>query len=158
MPLAVTCPATSSSLSTTSQVRDPPRGRLESLKQARALGNIGNPIRVLSLEDPTTCAPNRQRAHRSSWSCHFGPASQHWHAAMSTGSDKHRWMERNMRASDSLFCFASNKIEIHPCPNCRAPMLVRINSAGLDTSVRTFECFNCDAVVIVPNDQSELSL
>jgi hypothetical protein len=63
-----------------------------------------------------------------------------------------------MRTSDSLFCFASNTIEIHPCPNCRAPMLVRINSACLDAIVRTFECFNCDAVVIVPNDQSELSL
>jgi hypothetical protein len=34
-------------------------------------------------------------------------------------------------------------------------MLVRINSTGLDTNVRVFECFNCDAVVIVPNDQSE---
>lgn len=67
-------------------------------------------------------------------------------------------MDRNMRASEPLFCFASNKIEIHPCPNCRAPMLVRINSAGLDTNERTFECYNCDAVVIVPNDQSELSL
>jgi hypothetical protein len=62
-----------------------------------------------------------------------------------------------MRASDSLFCFASNKIEIHPCPNCCAPMLVRINSAGLDTNYRTFECFNCDAVVIAPNDQSEVA-
>lgn len=63
-----------------------------------------------------------------------------------------------MRASDSLYCFASTKIEIHPCPNCRAPMLVRINSAGPDTNVRMFECFNCHAVVIVPDDQLQLWL
>ena len=50
-----------------------------------------------------------------------------------------------MRASDSLFCFASNKIEIHPCPNCRAPMHVRINSASLDTNERTFE-----ALIAIP--------
>jgi hypothetical protein len=54
-----------------------------------------------------------------------------------------------MSASDSLFCFTSNKIDSHPCPNCRAPMLVRINSAGVDLSVRTFECFNCDTRVSV---------
>ena len=63
-----------------------------------------------------------------------------------------------MSASDSLFCFTSNKIDCHPCPNCRAPMLVRINSAGVDLRVRTFECFNCDNVVTIPSDQSELSL
>jgi hypothetical protein len=63
-----------------------------------------------------------------------------------------------MRMSDTLFCFASSKIEIHPCPNCRAPMLARINSAGLDTNERTFECFNCDTVLIVPGDQLDLSL
>ena len=63
-----------------------------------------------------------------------------------------------MSASDSLFCFTSNKIDYHPCPNCRAPMFVRINSAGGDLSVRTFECFNCDNVVTIPGDQSELSL
>jgi hypothetical protein len=62
-----------------------------------------------------------------------------------------------MSASDSLFCFTSNTIDYHPCPNCRAPMLVRINSVGEDLSVRTFECFNCDRVVTVPDDQSELS-
>jgi hypothetical protein len=60
-----------------------------------------------------------------------------------------------MSASDSLFCFTSNKIDFHPCPNCRAPMLVRIKS---NLSVRTFECFNCDNVVVVPDDQSEPSL
>jgi hypothetical protein len=63
-----------------------------------------------------------------------------------------------MSASDSLFCFTSNKIGYHPCPNCRAPMLVWINSAGVDLSVRTFECFNCDNDVTIPGDQSELSL
>ena len=63
-----------------------------------------------------------------------------------------------MSASNSLFCFTSNKIDYHPCPNCSAPMLVRINSAGVDLSVRTFECFNCDNVVTIQGDQSELSL
>jgi hypothetical protein len=63
-----------------------------------------------------------------------------------------------MLASTSLFCFTSDKIDIHPCPNCRAPMLFRINPAGVDLSVRTFECFNCDNTVVIPGDQSELSL
>jgi hypothetical protein len=62
-----------------------------------------------------------------------------------------------MSASDSLFCFTSNKIDCHPCPNCRAPMLVRINSAGVDLSVRTFECFNCDNVVTIPVCTENLS-
>ena len=66
--------------------------------------------------------------------------------------------ESNMSVSDSLFCFASNKIDFHPCPNCRAPMLVRIKSAGSDLSVRTFECFNCDNVVVMPDHHSEISL
>jgi hypothetical protein len=63
-----------------------------------------------------------------------------------------------MSASDSLFCFTSDKIDFHPCQNCRAPMLVRIKSAGLDSSVRTFECFNCDNVVVMPYDHSEVPL
>lgn len=58
-----------------------------------------------------------------------------------------------MPVSESLFCFASNKIDSHFCPNCRAPMLVRV---GLDLSARTFECFNCDKVVVIPADRSEL--
>jgi hypothetical protein len=62
-----------------------------------------------------------------------------------------------MPASTSLFCFTSNKIDIHPCPNCCAPML-RVNPAGVDLSVRTFECFNCDNTIVIPRDQSELSL
>jgi hypothetical protein len=62
-----------------------------------------------------------------------------------------------MSASDSLFCFTSNKIDFHPCPNCRAPMLVRSKSAGLDLSVRTFECFNCDNVIVSPSENSDLS-
>ena len=49
-----------------------------------------------------------------------------------------------MPVSDSLFCFTSNKVDIHPCPDCRAPMLVRTKSIGLDLSARMFECFNCD--------------
>ena len=63
-----------------------------------------------------------------------------------------------MSAPDSLFCFASNEIDFHPCQNCRAPMLVRIKSAGLGLSVRTYECFNCDNVVVIPYDHSEVSL
>jgi hypothetical protein len=63
-----------------------------------------------------------------------------------------------MPVSDSFFCFTSNKIDIHPCPDCRAPMLVRINSAGLGGGVRTFECFNCNKVVVISGERSELSL
>jgi hypothetical protein len=63
-----------------------------------------------------------------------------------------------MSASDSLFCFTSNTIDFHPCPNCSAPMLVRIKSTGVDLSVRMFECFNCDKVVGDSGDRAELSL
>jgi len=56
-----------------------------------------------------------------------------------------------MPGSDSLFCFTSNKIDSHFCPNCRAPMLVR---AGQDLSARIFECFNCDKVEVA--DRPEL--
>jgi hypothetical protein len=63
-----------------------------------------------------------------------------------------------MLASTSLFCFTSDKIDIHPCPNCRAPMLSRVNPVGVDSGVRTFECFNCDNTVVIPDDQSELAL
>jgi hypothetical protein len=66
--------------------------------------------------------------------------------------------ENRMLASTSLFCFTSNKIDIHPCPNCRAPMLFRVDPAGVDSSVRTFECFNCDNTVATPGDPSELAL
>ncbi len=59
-----------------------------------------------------------------------------------------------MSESDSLFCFTSNTIDFHPCPNCRAPMLVRIQPACVDLSVRTFECFNCDNVVVIPGEHS----
>jgi len=60
-----------------------------------------------------------------------------------------------MPGSDSLFCFTSNKIDSHFCPNCRAPMLVR---AGQDLSARIFECFNCDKVEVIPADRPELAL
>jgi hypothetical protein len=60
-----------------------------------------------------------------------------------------------MPTSDKFFCFTSNKVDSHFCPNCRAPMLVR---AGPNLSTRTFECFNCDRVVVIPADRSELSL
>lgn len=60
-----------------------------------------------------------------------------------------------MSASDSLFCFTSNKIESHFCQNCRAPMLVR---AGQDLNARIFECFNCDKVEVIPANRPELTL
>jgi hypothetical protein len=63
-----------------------------------------------------------------------------------------------MLVSDSLLCFASSRIDIHPCPDCRAPMLARINSAGLGWGIRVFECFNCNKVVVISGDRSELSL
>jgi hypothetical protein len=64
-----------------------------------------------------------------------------------------------MPASERLFCFASNKIESHPCANCRAPMmLVRINSARQDLDIRTFECFNCDNADMLANCRPEPSL
>ena len=50
-----------------------------------------------------------------------------------------------MPASEPLFCFTSNKIESHPCANCRAPMM-NVRSAGSDPGQCALECFNCDAV------------
>jgi hypothetical protein len=58
-----------------------------------------------------------------------------------------------MSWSDPLFCFASNKIDSHPCPNCRAPMvLVQSNSSDSNLNERTFECFNCDNVAMTSSD------
>jgi hypothetical protein len=58
-----------------------------------------------------------------------------------------------MSSSDQLFCFTSSKIDSHPCPNCRAPMvLVQINSSDSNLNGRTFECFNCDNVAMTSND------
>jgi hypothetical protein len=49
--------------------------------------------------------------------------------------------------SEQKLCFASDKIEPHPCAKCGAPMvLTRVNTARLTLDVRTFECFNCDNV------------
>jgi uncharacterized protein YbaR (Trm112 family) len=46
-----------------------------------------------------------------------------------------------MPASDSLFCFTSNKLEIHACPDCRAPMMLvrrNIGTLGLErTDIRS---------------------
>jgi hypothetical protein len=51
-----------------------------------------------------------------------------------------------MPAAELLFCFTSNRIAIHPCPDCRAPMtLVYSNSSRTNTDMRTFQCFNCDS-------------
>jgi hypothetical protein len=51
-----------------------------------------------------------------------------------------------MPAPEPLFCFTSNNIEVHPCANCRAPMMLVCNSGQSNFEMRTFECFNCDAV------------
>ena len=52
-----------------------------------------------------------------------------------------------MPASEPLFCFTSNKIEVHPCANGHAPMMVvSINRARLTFEMSAFECFNCDGV------------
>jgi hypothetical protein len=48
-----------------------------------------------------------------------------------------------MPASSPMFCFTSNKIESHPCANCRAPMMnVRLagsnpDNAPLNVSIAT---------------------
>lgn len=52
-----------------------------------------------------------------------------------------------MASSEPMLCFASTRIDTHPCVKCRAPMvLTRIKTARLAFDVRTFECFNCDNV------------
>jgi len=63
-----------------------------------------------------------------------------------------------MPASNSLFCFTSNKLDVHPCPDCRAPMmLVRKISAGSDLSGRTYECFNCDSLTVIAGHKPKLA-
>src|SRR5580704_10233511 len=57
-----------------------------------------------------------------------------------------------MSMVESLFCYTSNEIDSHFCPDCRAPMLVRSQSAGRRLSARTFECFNCAKVVVIANN------
>jgi hypothetical protein len=53
--------------------------------------------------------------------------------------------ESDVHSSEPQLCFASSKVENHPCIKCQAPMMLsRINTARLDFEVRTFECFNCD--------------
>jgi hypothetical protein len=50
-----------------------------------------------------------------------------------------------MSAAEPLFCFTSNRIEIHPCPNCRATMtLISGTSSRSNSEVRRLQCFNCD--------------
>jgi hypothetical protein len=61
-----------------------------------------------------------------------------------------------MPASESIFCFASSRIESHPCANRLAPMVfVQINSVCLGLDVRRFECFNCDNVDMIPERRAE---
>jgi hypothetical protein len=51
-----------------------------------------------------------------------------------------------MPTAEPLFCFTSNRIEIHPCLNCRAPMtLISGNSSHSSSDVRNFHCLNCDS-------------
>jgi hypothetical protein len=51
-----------------------------------------------------------------------------------------------MSAAEPLFCFTSDRIEIHPCPNCRAPMTsISSTSSRSNSEERTFQCFNCDS-------------
>jgi hypothetical protein len=51
-----------------------------------------------------------------------------------------------MDAVEPLFCFTSNRIEIHPCSNCRAPMtLISGNTSRSGSDMRAFHCFNCDS-------------
>ncbi len=52
-----------------------------------------------------------------------------------------------MYLSQSQLCFASKKIDAHPCAMCNAPMgLTRGNTARLAGDVHTCECFKCDNV------------
>jgi hypothetical protein len=61
-----------------------------------------------------------------------------------------------MLASEPLFCFTSDNIEIHPCERCRAPMLARIDPApGFD--ICSFECYNCNKVDKISNDRGVIS-
>jgi hypothetical protein len=60
-----------------------------------------------------------------------------------------------MSAADTLFCFTSNRIDSHFCPNCHAPMLVRSTSARRNLRARAFECFNCATVVVKADDRSK---
>jgi hypothetical protein len=57
-----------------------------------------------------------------------------------------------MSVAETLFCYTSNEIDSHFCPDCRAPMLVRPQSADRELSARTFECFNCARVVVITNN------
>jgi hypothetical protein len=46
--------------------------------------------------------------------------------------------------AETLICFSSKRIEIHPCPQCRYPMTkIADNSSHSNSGVRSFHCFNC---------------
>jgi hypothetical protein len=50
-------------------------------------------------------------------------------------------------SSEPQLCFASIKVETHPCAECKAPMVLTcVNTVRLAFDARTFECFNCDNV------------
>ena len=53
-----------------------------------------------------------------------------------------------MPVANSLFCFTSNEIDSHFCPDCRAPMLVQ----SRNFKIRTFQCFNCARVVAIADE------
>jgi hypothetical protein len=63
------------------------------------------------------------------------------------GSDSVKTIEGSvMSAAEPLFCFTSDRIETHPCPNCRAPMTsISSTSSRSNFEERTFQCFNCDS-------------
>ena len=50
-----------------------------------------------------------------------------------------------MPPAESLICFSSKRIEIHPCPHCRYPMTqISDTSSHSNLDMRSFHCFNCD--------------
>jgi hypothetical protein len=50
-----------------------------------------------------------------------------------------------MPPAETLICFSSKRIEIHPCPQCRYPMThISDKSSNSITGLRSFHCFNCD--------------
>jgi hypothetical protein len=80
----------------------------------------------------------------------FMPDSAHWIGGlMKSGSVLLAISDRygkSIMPMEPLFCFTSNRIEIHPCKNCRAPMtLISDNPFQSNSDLRTFRCFNCDS-------------
>jgi hypothetical protein len=48
--------------------------------------------------------------------------------------------------TESLICFSSKRIEMHPCPHCFYPMtLISDTSSRSNLKMRRLYCFNCDS-------------